>query len=253
MKMLNIKGTEYAPVNERIKIFKRDYKNYKLTTDIVQLDDSVVIMKSTILNEKNEPVADGIAFEKKDSSFINKTSYIENCQTSAVGRALAFLGIGVDGSISSYEETLNAINQQDAKTTSIPPKPGKVATMEPAKAPASKPAKDKTKMNDNQLEIFRLAKEKDIPIEKIEGLAKKFGAQSIKKMSTAITNYVLNMMRDYNHMQLKLLIFGSDKERHPTQLIEEVERKYNNSYSNVTDEQIQDELVFMGYYNDERK
>ena len=53
---------------------------------------------------------------KEDSNFINKTSYIENCETSAVGRALGIFGIGVDTSIASAEEVLNAINNQKDKT-----------------------------------------------------------------------------------------------------------------------------------------
>ena len=54
----------------------------------------------------------GTAYEKENSTFINKTSYIENCETSAVGRALAMCGIGIDTSIASAEEVQNAINNQ---------------------------------------------------------------------------------------------------------------------------------------------
>ncbi|MCQ2771082.1 MAG: hypothetical protein MJ236_04705, partial [Clostridia bacterium] len=50
--------------------------------------------------------------EKESSSFINKTSFIENCETSAVGRALGFAGIGSKTSIASAEEVRNAINNQ---------------------------------------------------------------------------------------------------------------------------------------------
>ena len=54
------------------------------------------------------------AYEKEGSTFINKTSYIENCETSAVGRALGFLGIGIDGSVASADEVKTAIlNQSD--------------------------------------------------------------------------------------------------------------------------------------------
>ena len=50
----------------------------------------------------------------KSSSNINKTSYVENCETSAVGRALAILGIGIDTSIASANEVEDAIAQQQA-------------------------------------------------------------------------------------------------------------------------------------------
>ena len=55
----------------------------------------------------------GTAYEKENSTFINKTSYIENCETSAVGRALGMIGIGIDTSVASYEEVSNAIKQQE--------------------------------------------------------------------------------------------------------------------------------------------
>jgi hypothetical protein len=57
----------------------------------------------------------GHAYEKEDSSFINKTSYIENCETSAVGRALGMAGFGIDASICSAEELQNAVLNQDNK------------------------------------------------------------------------------------------------------------------------------------------
>ena len=52
--------------------------------------------------------------EKESTSYINKTSYIENCETSAVGRALGMAGFGIDTSVASYEEVSNAIAQQEA-------------------------------------------------------------------------------------------------------------------------------------------
>ncbi len=57
-------------------------------------------------------LATGHAYEKETSSFINKTSFIENCETSAVGRALGMLGIGIDTSVCSAEELQNAIDNQ---------------------------------------------------------------------------------------------------------------------------------------------
>ena len=59
----------------------------------------------------------GTAYEKENSTFINKTSYIENCETSAVGRALGMAGFGIDTSVASAEEVQNAIMQQEAKQT----------------------------------------------------------------------------------------------------------------------------------------
>ena len=59
-------------------------------------------------------VATGNAYEKEASTFINKTSYIENCETSAIGRALGVYGIGIDASLASAEEVVNAVNNQES-------------------------------------------------------------------------------------------------------------------------------------------
>ena len=74
----------------------------------------MVIMKASIYKDlKDEkPSATGIAYERESTSFINKTSYIENCETSCVGRALGMLGIGIDTSIASAEEVENALENQ---------------------------------------------------------------------------------------------------------------------------------------------
>ena len=66
-------------------------------------------MQGTITNGDGEVIAQGHAHEVRGSSNINKTSYIENCETSAVGRALAMLGIGIDTSIASANEVEDAI------------------------------------------------------------------------------------------------------------------------------------------------
>jgi hypothetical protein len=79
------------------------------------MEDGVVTMRTTIADDGGMILATGYAQEKETSSYINKTSYIENCETSAVGRALGFLGIGIDGSMCSAEELANAILNQNKK------------------------------------------------------------------------------------------------------------------------------------------
>jgi hypothetical protein len=60
------------------------------------------------------------------SSNINKTSYVENCETSAIGRALAMLGIGIDTSIASANEVSDAISKQDKAAPATPTKDKKM-------------------------------------------------------------------------------------------------------------------------------
>ena len=110
---VDIKGKAYVQVNTRVVAFRKLFPMGCITTDIVSLENGVVVMKATITDELGTVLGTGYAYEKETSSFINKTSYIENCETSAVGRALAMVGIGTDASMCSAEELVNAINNQN--------------------------------------------------------------------------------------------------------------------------------------------
>ena len=98
IKTTDIKGKDYAEVNQRVKAFRICYPEGAIKTEIVSLENGVVTMKATVLNGLFV-LATGYAQEKESSSYINKTSFIENCETSAVGRALGFCGFGIDTSI----------------------------------------------------------------------------------------------------------------------------------------------------------
>ncbi len=134
LKTVDIKGKPYVEVNTRLKYFREHFKGYSLTTDIVYQKPSEVVtvtekdgdgfkevkkkksaeicFMATIRNESGSQVATGHAMEKEDEGYINKTSYIENCETSAWGRALANFGIGIDNSVASADEVETAINKQ---------------------------------------------------------------------------------------------------------------------------------------------
>lgn len=108
---IDVKGKDYVQVNERVKAFRSLFPEGSITTELISNDNGVCVIKATIGND-DKILATGIAYEKEGSSFINKTSYIENCETSAIGRALGFLGLGIDTSIASAEEVQNAITNQ---------------------------------------------------------------------------------------------------------------------------------------------
>jgi hypothetical protein len=112
MQTVNIKGKEYVPVNERIKHFRTKYPGWSITTSIVNIHQGAVIFKASIIDEKGVERSVGHAMESADSSFINKTSHIENCETSAIGRALGLLGVGIDASFASADEVANAMKNQ---------------------------------------------------------------------------------------------------------------------------------------------
>lgn len=114
LKTVDIKGKPYVEVNERLKYFRENYSDYSLETELISNDNGICLMKAIIKNPDGVIKATGFAYEKENSTFINKTSYIENCETSAWGRALGNFGIGIDTSIASAEEVQNAINNQKA-------------------------------------------------------------------------------------------------------------------------------------------
>ena len=115
-KTTNIRGKQYVEVNERIKFFRQEeqYKNWGLHTEFPMLTTDECLCRATITDRDGSVIAVGHAHEVKTASNINKTSYVENCETSAVGRALAMLGIGIDASIASANEVQEAIAKQDS-------------------------------------------------------------------------------------------------------------------------------------------
>ena len=109
---MDVKGKEYAMVNQRIKAFRMCYPEGTIETEMISNMDGVCVFKAVVKNI-DIVLGTGHAYEKESSSYINKTSYIENCETSAVGRALGMCGFGIDTSIASYEEVANAVKNQD--------------------------------------------------------------------------------------------------------------------------------------------
>lgn len=114
-----LKGKKYAMVKDRVAAFRDICPAGLITTEIISNEGGTVTMRATVADEAGNVLATGLAHEIENASFINKTSYIEVCETSAVGRALAFLGIGVDESMASAEEIANSQLQQDALKSKI--------------------------------------------------------------------------------------------------------------------------------------
>jgi hypothetical protein len=117
MKATNIRGKQYYPVNQRMLYFRSGFmdgaaQNWGIDTHIIESSDNHVVVKTEIRDETNRLRASGLAREEKTSSNINKTSMMENAETSAIGRALANLGIGIDEAYASADELAVAINQQ---------------------------------------------------------------------------------------------------------------------------------------------
>lgn len=124
----SIKGKQYVEVAERVKAFRTlpEFKGMSLETEIYAVDSESVIIRAVVRDENSRIISTGFAHEEKSSSNINRTSYIENCETSAVGRALGMLGIGIDTSIATADEVSTAIAKQQVQATMQAQSPAEV-------------------------------------------------------------------------------------------------------------------------------
>lgn len=113
MEKIKIKGKDYILVNERIKAFRSNFKDYALTSEIVEVSDSHCLMRASVIDPQGRVVATGYARETVSKSPINKFAFVENAETSAWGRALGNFGIGVDTAICSAEELLQKLNSEE--------------------------------------------------------------------------------------------------------------------------------------------
>jgi len=100
-------GNEYAMVKDRLKAFKELPERTTVNTDIVSHQNGQVVFKASLFIDGNL-IATGHALEDKNSSRLNDVSYLEVCETSALGRALANAGFLIDGSVASAEEVERA-------------------------------------------------------------------------------------------------------------------------------------------------
>lgn len=98
----------YVTVAERIAAFHHSFPEGRICTQILEHDaqSGFILMRAEIYRSSDDasPSATGHAFEVRGDSYVNRTSYIENAETSAVGRALALLGFEVRRGIASREE-----------------------------------------------------------------------------------------------------------------------------------------------------
>ena len=115
MKTQNIHGKLYIGVHERLKRFRAEYPEHDMSCEIHMFDGKQILIKYIITtgavgSDRYRVHATGVAHEVLGSSNINKTSFVENCDTSAVGRCLGNFGIGIDEAYASANEIINATN-----------------------------------------------------------------------------------------------------------------------------------------------
>ena len=108
---VNIHGKEYFTVAERVSAFREKHPELTIETEIVRWEGDDVVVKASI-SDNGKLLATGLAHEVRGSTNINRTSHVENCETSAIGRALAAFGMA-GTEYATADEVANAIAQQN--------------------------------------------------------------------------------------------------------------------------------------------
>lgn len=109
--VVDIHGKDYRTVALRVKLFREQHSNYTIETSVIAETDEFIRMQTVIRDGVNRVVSTGMAQEAVSTRGINSTSHVENCETSACGRALAFLGFG-GSELASADEMVEALEQQ---------------------------------------------------------------------------------------------------------------------------------------------
>lgn len=122
LKTIKIHGKDYVEVSERVRYIREAHPDFRIITEIKHFSPEDVMFMAKLVDGAGNIIATGHAHETKGSSNINKTSYVENCETSSVGRCLAMYGVGTENSIASANEVLNAKAVEKANNA---PKPSK--------------------------------------------------------------------------------------------------------------------------------
>lgn len=87
-------GKKYLEVKHRTSVFRRHFgTRMGIETSIIHIDDAMVRVQAIVRDQEAMIVGSGIAEERRGSSNVNTTSAVENCETSAIGRALASIGL----------------------------------------------------------------------------------------------------------------------------------------------------------------
>jgi len=180
-KTVNIRGKKYVEVKERVKYFRQEkkYEGWSIETDFTVLDGEQCVCKTTVSSADGQVIATGHAHELRNSSSINKTSYIENCETSSIGRALAVMGIGVDDSMASAGEVSEAIAKQS--------EPAKKPNVKPSAISKDKPSPPVDNIMDKAVGYIKTSGDKNAAFDMI---MKKYSSQLSDKQVEGLKKFV---------------------------------------------------------------
>lgn len=120
------KKKDYVLVADRILFFNDNYPNGKIETELVSHETTKFIIKAKVTPDATKPERYFTGYSQADETqgFVNKTAALENSETSAVGRALAMMGIGVLDSVASVDEMRKAGVKDQVSDAFNPSAPG---------------------------------------------------------------------------------------------------------------------------------
>lgn len=92
--MANFNLSDYQTVQERVNILRDRWPECRTTIEIVHLSETDIIVKASLYldPESHHATASDLAHEVKDASPVNRSSWVENAATSALGRCISHLG-----------------------------------------------------------------------------------------------------------------------------------------------------------------
>ena len=137
---------EYITVSERIEKFYAKFPQGRIITTVMEhsQETGFILMRAEVYREPDDalPAATGHAYELRSAGHVQAGSYVEVCETSSVGRALALLGFEVRRGVASREEVIRGAKKQQAAaaapTPARPERPAPAAET-PAQAPEKAP------------------------------------------------------------------------------------------------------------------
>jgi len=128
---MSFNPADYAEVAERLPLFWKDCPLGRINTEIITDDGTRIVMKATLWADISHtvPTTTGFAEEVRGSSMVNKTSAIENCETSAIGRALANYQYQGSKKRASLEEMVKVYRQGEQPQTTTNAAPARTQSL----------------------------------------------------------------------------------------------------------------------------
>jgi|TARA_R100000084_G_scaffold39954_2_gene16400 hypothetical protein len=169
---VNLKGKKYTMVAQRVQAFREAFGcGANISTEIVVCDDTKVIVKATVSVQRDGawvPIATEFAEEYRGVGMVNKSSALENCCTSSIGRALAACGLS-GGEYASSFEVDNAINNK----AEAPETPKQVASpISKVEAPQEKPVEQKPQEESKEISIGQTPEDAKAALELLKAVLK---------------------------------------------------------------------------------